>query len=56
MEKYRTSIKTATTATENGGFRTEADNYNHIINDYLMRLSVIKESNIKIKKNNNFEN
>lgn len=35
---------------EVGGYRTHADDYKHIINDYLLRVSVIKETNIKLKR------
>lgn len=50
MEKPKGINKNIVNETKTGGYRIKVDNYNHIINDYQLRMSLVKESNVKLKK------
>ena len=50
MQNEKYDMMTSSFVKENGGYRAKANEYNHIINDYVMRMSVIKESNLKMKR------
>ena len=49
MKNSKTNSEIAANQKEVGGYRTHAEDYKHIINDYLLRVSFIKESNLKLK-------
>jgi len=48
MQKL-TNTFTSAIKTECGGFRTEKGTYDHLILDYMARITMIKDVNIKIK-------
>lgn len=48
MENLTNSFASST-KTECGGFRTHKDTYNQIILDYMTRITMIKDANIKLK-------
>ena len=50
MKTEKSSSINTFNSSESGGFRATAADYNHIIDDYTLRMSFIKESNIKMKR------
>ncbi len=49
MKNIKTNSETANNQKEVGGYRVNADDYKHIINDYILRVSVVKDANLKLK-------
>ncbi len=48
MQNITTSF-TNSIKTECGGFRTQKDTYNHLILDYMARITLIKDANVQLK-------
>ena len=51
MKNIKSNSEAANNQKEVGGYRASADEYKHIINDYILRVSVVKDANLKRKSN-----
>ena len=50
MKNEKSSSLGSPSEKENGGFRAKATEYKHIIDVYMMSVSFIQESNVKLKR------